>query len=134
MIFFFSLRQQACFPAHLLLYMSLAVAAFAAEPRPALGRSTASTREAHRSMCRTRRSKSPRPLVFVWHGHGGTAQAMVRRYQLEKVVRRAIRVYPQGLNTPGRSPIPKAVAPAGNIRPAIWTTVTFNSSTRCSPT
>lgn len=42
------------------------------------------------------------PLVFVWHGHGGTAQLMVRRYQLEQIWPEAIVVYAQGLNTPGR--------------------------------
>jgi polyhydroxybutyrate depolymerase len=46
--------------------------------------------------------QQPSPLVFVWHGHGGTAQLMVRRYQLEKIWPEAIVVYPQGLNTPGR--------------------------------
>jgi predicted esterase len=41
------------------------------------------------------------PLVFVWHGHGGTAQGMARFLKIHKHWPEAIVVYPQGLKTPG---------------------------------
>ncbi len=46
--------------------------------------------------------EKPAPLVFVFHGHGGTMHAMLRRYHLQQLWPEAIVVYPQGLNTPGR--------------------------------
>lgn len=41
------------------------------------------------------------PLVFVFHGHGGTMQNASRLFHLQTVWPEAIVVYPQGLNTPG---------------------------------
>lgn len=41
------------------------------------------------------------PLVFVWHGHGGTMNHSVRTFALHKLWPEAIVVYPQGLPTPG---------------------------------
>lgn len=46
-------------------------------------------------------SKSP-PLLFVFHGHGGTAKAAATRYAYHKHWPEAVTVYPQGLPTPGR--------------------------------
>ena len=42
------------------------------------------------------------PLVFVFHGHGGSAQMAARSFHIEKEWPEAIVVYPQGLNTPGQ--------------------------------
>ena len=39
------------------------------------------------------------PLVFVYHGHNGTMQAISRTYKFHEIWPEAIVVYPQGLNT-----------------------------------
>jgi polyhydroxybutyrate depolymerase len=41
--------------------------------------------------------KSGAPVIFFFHGHGGTAQFVDRRYQVHTLWREAICVYPQGL-------------------------------------
>jgi len=50
-----------------------------------------------------RSETGPLPLVFVFHGHGGTALSMQRKMQLGKLWPNAIIVYMQGLPTPGRT-------------------------------
>lgn len=40
---------------------------------------------------------SPTPLVFVFHGHGGTAEDAMKDFAIHKSWREAIVVYPQGL-------------------------------------
>jgi polyhydroxybutyrate depolymerase len=45
---------------------------------------------------------NPTPLVFVFHGHGGSAQKAARSFHFEKDWPEAIVVYMQGLNTPGQ--------------------------------
>jgi polyhydroxybutyrate depolymerase len=48
-------------------------------------------------------AKSTRtPLVFVFHGHGGSAPQAVRSFGLNREWPEAISVYPQGLPTPGQ--------------------------------
>lgn len=42
------------------------------------------------------------PLVFVFHGHGGTSRNAVGTFPLARLWPEAISVYPQGLNTPGK--------------------------------
>jgi len=44
----------------------------------------------------------PRPLVFVFHGHGGSSRQVARSIEMAKYWPEAISVYMQGLNTPGR--------------------------------
>jgi polyhydroxybutyrate depolymerase len=44
---------------------------------------------------------NPTPLVFVFHGHGGSAQQAARSFHIEKDWPEVIVVYMQGLNTPG---------------------------------
>lgn len=41
------------------------------------------------------------PLVFAFHGHGGTMRAVARRWRFQDAWPEAIVVYPQGLPTPG---------------------------------
>ncbi|MEC8252519.1 MAG: hypothetical protein VX044_04850 [Planctomycetota bacterium] len=43
----------------------------------------------------------PRPVVFVFHGHGGRAQGIARGLAIHRHWPDAITVYPQGLPTPG---------------------------------
>jgi polyhydroxybutyrate depolymerase len=45
---------------------------------------------------------SPTPLVFVFHGHGGSAQLAARSFHIEQEWPEAISVYMQGLETPGQ--------------------------------
>lgn len=42
------------------------------------------------------------PLVFVFHGHGGSSRNAVRSFGMNRCWPEAISVYMQGLNTPGR--------------------------------
>jgi polyhydroxybutyrate depolymerase len=42
------------------------------------------------------------PLVFVFHGHGGSSQSISRTMHMQDIWPDAIVVYPQGLNTPTR--------------------------------
>lgn len=46
--------------------------------------------------------KSPTPVVFAFHGHGGTMQSAARNFGYEKLWPEAVVVYMQGLPTPGR--------------------------------
>jgi polyhydroxybutyrate depolymerase len=48
------------------------------------------------------KSNDPAPLVFVFHGHGGSMKNADRSFHLQDVWPEAIVVYPQGLNTPTR--------------------------------
>jgi len=43
------------------------------------------------------------PVVFVWHGHGGSMDNSVRTFAIHTLWPQAIVVYPQGLPTPSRS-------------------------------
>lgn len=40
------------------------------------------------------------PVVFVFHGHGGSMDSAALRFNIEKYWPEAIVIYPQGLNTP----------------------------------
>jgi len=40
------------------------------------------------------------PLVFVWHGHGGSSRGAARQFRIHQHWPAAIVVYPQGLPTP----------------------------------
>ena len=46
-------------------------------------------------------SSKSHPLIFAFHGHGGTMQNMYRTHRFDLLWPEAIIVYPQGLNTPG---------------------------------
>ena len=46
--------------------------------------------------------EQPAPVVFVWHGHGGTALQIGRSLPMYKLWPEAISVYLQGLNTVGQ--------------------------------
>ena len=49
----------------------------------------------------------PTPIIFAFHGHGGTMENMMNSRDFEKLWPEAIIVYPQGLNTPGQITDPK---------------------------
>jgi len=55
--------------------------------------------------------EKPTPVVFVFHGHGGTARNAVRSFAINQHWPEAISVYMQGLNTPGRLTDPQGKAP-----------------------
>jgi polyhydroxybutyrate depolymerase len=47
-------------------------------------------------------TKTAAPLVFNFHGHGGTARVVADRTRMHELWPEAIVVYPQGVPTPGR--------------------------------
>lgn len=51
------------------------------------------------------------PLVFAFHGHGGTAQNFFNKTHFEKLWPEAMIIYPQGLNTPGSLTDPEGKLP-----------------------
>lgn len=46
-------------------------------------------------------SAGPLPVMFAFHGHGGTMESAQRAFQCESLWPEALVVYPQGLPTPG---------------------------------
>ncbi len=55
--------------------------------------------------------KSAAPVVFAFHGHGGSMQNAARTFSIHAGWPEAIVVYPQGLNTPGRLTDPEGRKP-----------------------
>ena len=53
----------------------------------------------------------PAPLVFVFHGHGGSSRNAVNSFALDRNWPEAISVYMQGLNTPGQLTDPEGNRP-----------------------
>jgi polyhydroxybutyrate depolymerase len=53
----------------------------------------------------------PSPLVFVFHGHGGSMGNVARSFAVHTLWPEAIVVYLQGLNTPGRLTDPEGKKP-----------------------
>src|SRR5947209_19138424 len=49
-----------------------------------------------------KKTEAKAPLVFDFHGHGGTAKHAARTHHLHETWPEAVVVYMQGLNTPGR--------------------------------
>jgi polyhydroxybutyrate depolymerase len=56
-------------------------------------------------------AKENAPVVFVFHGHGGTMRNAARSFALETHWPEAVVVYPQGLPTPGRLSDPEGKKP-----------------------
>lgn len=56
-------------------------------------------------------SSDPAPLVFVWHGHGGTMRHAAATMGFHKQWPEAVVVYPQGLPTPGALTDPEGKKP-----------------------
>jgi polyhydroxybutyrate depolymerase len=54
---------------------------------------------------------SPTPVVFAFHGHGGTMRNAARQFGYHALWPEAIVVYMQGLNTPGRLTDPEGKRP-----------------------
>jgi polyhydroxybutyrate depolymerase len=49
------------------------------------------------------------PIIFAFHGHGGTARNAARNWAYETLWPEALVVYPQGLKTPGRLTDPEGL-------------------------
>src|SRR5688500_1798573 len=45
---------------------------------------------------------TPAPLVFAFHGHGGTSERAATMFRVHELWPEAVVVYPQGVPTPGR--------------------------------
>lgn len=61
----------------------------------------------------TARTK-PTPVVFAFHGHGGTMQNMFVTRRFDTLWKEAIFICPQGLNTPGQLTDPEGKLPGWN--------------------
>jgi len=57
------------------------------------------------------------PVIFAFHGHGGTMTNMFRSYGFDKLWPEAIIVCPQGLKTPGQLTDPKGELPGWQRAP-----------------
>ncbi len=57
------------------------------------------------------RSEAPAPIVFVFHGHGGTMRSAARSQPVHALWPEAIVVFMQGLLTPGRLTDPEGKKP-----------------------
>jgi polyhydroxybutyrate depolymerase len=57
------------------------------------------------------------PVVFIFHGHGGSSTNAVRSFAMHKHWPEAISVYMQGLNTPGRLVDPEGKRSGWQMRP-----------------
>ena len=64
------------------------------------------------------------PVVFAFHGHGGSMQNAARSFGYHRLWPEAIVVYPQGLKTPGRLTDPQGLGRAGSTSRAIRPTAT----------
>jgi len=62
---------------------------------------------------------APAPLVFVFHGHGGSMRNAARSFALETLWPEAIVVYPQGLPTPGQLTDPEGKRSGWQGRPGL---------------
>jgi polyhydroxybutyrate depolymerase len=60
---------------------------------------------------------NPTPVVFAFHGHGGTMNNAARTFAYHIHWPEAIVVYPQGLNTPGRLTDPNGKLPGWQSAP-----------------
>lgn len=56
-------------------------------------------------------STNPAPVVFAFHGHGGTMNHAARSFGFHTVWAEAIVIYPQGLPTPGQLTDPEGKLP-----------------------
>lgn len=79
------------------------LAVFAAEPEPkrVQWKVDGVTREALVSVPATAASETP--LVFAFHGHGGTMQSAARKFRYHTLWPDAVVVYMQGLPSPGKN-------------------------------
>jgi polyhydroxybutyrate depolymerase len=59
----------------------------------------------------SKKGESKPPLVFAFHGHGGTMAHAARSFRIHELWAEAVVVYPQGLNTPGKLSDPEGKKP-----------------------
>ena len=62
---------------------------------------------------------APTPVVFVFHGHGGSMNNAARMFDIHTRWPEAIVVYPQGLNTPGRLTDPEGTKSGWQSGPGV---------------
>ena len=88
------------FIAFLSLFPATLLAAAANEPARQEWKVDGVAREALVAAPASAKSESS-PVVFVFHGHGGTMRNAAKQFHIHELWPEAIVVYPQGLNTPG---------------------------------
>ncbi|MCU0704230.1 MAG: prolyl oligopeptidase family serine peptidase [Fimbriiglobus sp.] len=76
--------------------------AFAADPEPKTQEFTVGGLKREALVYAPAKPGKKVPVVFAFHGHGGTAKNAARSFALQTHWQEAIVVYPQGLPTPGR--------------------------------
>jgi len=115
--------SQACFKVALLAVVLIYVSAFHVQakqitPNVKLMKWTVgdTVREALVYIPTTAKSKVS-PVIFIFHGHGGTMENMFRNRGFEKLWPEAIVVCPQGLNTPGQLTDPQGKLPGWQKAP-----------------
>ncbi len=93
------MRRRVCFVAFV---CSLAQAAWSADALPRrVWKVGDANREALVYVPKTAKTADT-PVVFAFHGHGGTMKSAVDSYPFPKLWPQAISVYPQGLKTPSK--------------------------------
>jgi len=94
----------------LLLFLSVSIRAEVLSPRE--WKVDGVTREALVHVPSEAKNKAaPLPVVFAFHGHGGSMQNAARMFSIHTRWTNAIVVYMQGLNTPGRLSDPEGKKP-----------------------
>lgn len=94
----------------LLLHVVLVASATAADPQRREWKIDGVAREALVAAPDSAKDK-PSPLVFAFHGHGGTMRNAARSFHIHTEWPEAIVVYMQGLNTPGQLTDPEGRKP-----------------------
>jgi polyhydroxybutyrate depolymerase len=84
------------------LVTPLLALALAAAPEPARVELTVGDAKREALVYPPADATQPAPVVFVFHGHGGTMRHAARTITIPAHWPAAVVVYPQGLNTPGR--------------------------------
>jgi polyhydroxybutyrate depolymerase len=64
-----------------------------------------------------KKTEGKAPLVFDFHGHGGTAKHAARTHHIHETWPEAVVVYMQGLNTPGKLTDPDGTKPGWQAGP-----------------
>jgi polyhydroxybutyrate depolymerase len=94
----------------LVLNVALTASIFAADPQRREWKIDGVAREALVAVPDAAKDQ-PSPLVFAFHGHGGTMKNASRSFGIHTVWPEAIVVYMQGLNTPGQLTDPEGRKP-----------------------
>lgn len=94
----------------MIAFLAAALCLFVQEPQPTSWDVDGTKREAL-VFAPSKPSDGKVPVVFDFHGHGGTARHAARTHHIHLEWPEALVLYPQGLNTPGRLTDPQGRRP-----------------------